>query len=203
VSWRAFFAVEVGEAARREAARLAGMLREAPGGDGVRWVRPEAYHLTVRFLGEIEPAAAGDLAARAAGEVAALAPFEVHLAGPGAFPSPRRARVIVLGLAPEEPLAALAAALERAVVAAGFEPETRSFKAHLTLGRVAGRRAPSLEGVAAPAAAPFSVSEVVLFRSVLGPGGSTYTPLERIALGGSLLARSSRGDLHGTQRTEP
>jgi 2'-5' RNA ligase len=109
----------------------------------------------------------------------------------------------VLGLAPEAPLAALAAALERAARAAGFAPEERSFKAHLTLGRVVGRRAPSLEGVASPEPAPFPVSEIVLFRSVLGPGGSTYTPLERIALGGSLLTRTSTGDLHGTQRTEP
>ena len=69
-------------------------------------------------------------------------------------------------------------------VAAGFEPEKRGFRSHLTLGRVRGRELPDVAGVAPPPPTPFEVAEAVLFRSDLGPRGAKYTPLERIALGG-------------------
>jgi 2'-5' RNA ligase len=197
---RAFFAVEIAAAARQAAARVAALLREAPGGDGVRWVRPESYHLTLRFLGEIEASLVRELAVRAAAEVAPLHAFEARLDGVCALPSPRRPHVIVLGLVPQAPFAELAAALERAARGVGLAAEERRFKAHLTLGRVANRRVPSLDAVAAPESIPFLVSELVLFRSVLGPGGSTYTPLERIALGRlPSHTRTSTGELHGTQ----
>jgi 2'-5' RNA ligase len=179
---RAFFAIELGEPARRAAAAVARRLREAPGGDGVRWVRPEALHVTLRFLGDVAAAQTAPLARRAAGELAALAPFALHLGPAALFPTPRRPRVVALGLEPEAPLAALAAALERAVVAEGFAPEPRAFRAHLTLGRVRDRRFPAVAAVAVPAEA-IAVEEAVLFRSELRPKGSRYTPLERVRLG--------------------
>jgi 2'-5' RNA ligase len=207
---RAFFAIELGEPARRAAADVARRLREAPGGDGVRWVRPEALHVTLRFLGDIEPAQAPRLASRASRELAALRPFALRLGPVELFPTPSRPRVVALGLEPAGPLVELAGAVERAVVAEGFAPEERPFRAHLTLGRVrearqqaqrAARRSrakggPPLEpgrpqgarfpSVAAPAvpAAELAVEEAVLFRSDLSPAGSRYTPLERVALGG-------------------
>jgi 2'-5' RNA ligase len=179
---RAFFAIELGEPARRAAAEVARRLREAPGGDGVRWVRPEALHVTLRFLGDIAPAQVAPLARRAAGELAALAPFALCLGPAALFPTPRRPRVVVLGLAPEAPLTALAAALERAVAAEGFAPEPRAFRAHLTLGRVRDRRFPAVAGIAVTAEES-AVEEAVLFRSELRPEGSRYTPLERVRLG--------------------
>jgi len=213
---RAFFAIELGESARRAAADLARWLREGPGGDGVRWVRPEALHVTLRFLGDIDPARAGALASRARLEVAALRPFVLHLGPAELFPTPRRPRVVALGLEPAAPLEELAGAVERAVVAEGFAPEERGFRAHLTLGRVqtarpqqakrAARRsrAECLTAGSSPAvssqdrrfpsvaAAPlpteeFAVEEAVLFRSELSPAGSRYTPLERIPLAGASI----------------
>jgi len=101
------------------------------------------------------------------------------------FPPGRRPRVVVLELAPEAPLAALAEAVERGVVAAGCAPEPRAFRGHLTLGRVRERGAPpSLAELAVPPAV-FEVTESVLFASELHPSGSRYTPLERVPLGGA------------------
>ena len=179
---RAFFAVELGEPARRAAAEVVRRLARAPGGDGVRWVRPEALHVTLRFLGDVAAPQAEPLARRAAGELAALAPFPMRLGPAALFPSPRRPRVVALALEPEAPLAALAEALERAAVAQGFAPEPRPFRAHLTLGRVRERRFPAVSGVAVPAEET-AVSEAVLFRSELRPEGSRYTPLFRVPLG--------------------
>jgi 2'-5' RNA ligase len=190
---RAFFAIELDAGARRAAAELAAALRARPGGDAVRWVRPESLHVTLRFLGDVEPGRADALAARVREEVAPLAPFRLQLAALGSLPPNRRPRVLVLELGPEAPLAALARAVERGVVAAGCSPERRGFRGHLTLGRVRERGAPpSLAGLSVPPVG-FEVAEAVLFSSQPQPGGSLYTPLARAALGGA--ARQSPSPL--------
>ncbi len=183
---RAFLAIELDAVLRRAAAALAGALRQRPGGEGVRWVREEALHVTLRFLGDTDPSRVPELAARVAEQTAGLAPIELRLGRIGAFPTARRPRVIVVHAEPERELTALAEAVERGVVAAGFEPEPRRFRAHLTLGRVRSR-APDLRGVTVPDTAArhaCDVTEAVLFRSELRPSGARYTPLERIPLGG-------------------
>lgn len=182
---RTFFAVEIGEDARRAAAALAARLRDEPWADAVRWTRPEALHVTLRFLGPTPPDRVAPLVAAVERETAPLAPFSLQLGGLGAFPNARRPRVLVVEVEPHEPLAALAAAVERGAVAAGFPPEERRFNGHLTLGRQRDerRRIRLPEGVRCEAA-PFPVEAFVLFRSLLAPGGSQYTPLAQIALGG-------------------
>jgi len=185
---RAFFAIAFGDEAQRAVAAEIARLRARPGAEALRFVRPEAVHVTLRFLGEIPRERVGPLVAAAGAGVARIAPFAATLGGVHAFPSPRRPRVVALALEPEAPLAALAAALERGVVAAGFAPEPRGFRAHATLARVRpGRRlAPGFVTDEAPAAAPlsFPVHEVVLFASTLAQDGAHYTPLERLSLGG-------------------
>ena len=180
---RTFFAVELADAARRAAAELAARLADEAGGDAVRWVRPEAYHVTLRFLGATPVARLGELVASVQRASAGLPPLELRLGALGGLPNARRARVVVIEVEPREPLAGLAAAVERGVVATGCAREERPFHAHLTLGRVhSGRRAPLLRGRCE--ATPFAVDSFVLFRSDPGPGGARYTPLERIALEG-------------------
>jgi 2'-5' RNA ligase len=180
---RAFFAIELSEPARRAAAELAAALRARPGGDAVRWVRPEALHVTLRFLGDVAPAQVEPLLAQVRAQSEGLAPFQLRLGAPGSLPASRRPRVLLLELEPAAPLAALARAVERGVVAAGCAPEARPFRGHLTLGRVTGRSAPpSLAGLAAALAA-FDVTESVLLASELHPSGSRYTPLGRVPLG--------------------
>jgi 2'-5' RNA ligase len=181
---RAFFAIELSEPARRAAGELAAALRARPGGDAVRWVRPESLHVTLRFLGDVEAERVDALAAQVGEQIRALAPFELRYAALGSLPPNRRPRVLVLELEPQAPLAELALAVERGVVAAGCAPERRAFRGHLTLGRVRERGAPpSLEGLPVSPAA-FAVGEAVLFASEPQPGGSRYTPLARVALHG-------------------
>lgn len=180
---RAFFAVELPEPAREACAEVAGRLRAAPYGDAVRWGRPEGFHVTLRFLGNVAVERVPELAEAVGVAVAEATPFRVALGEARVFPSPRRPRVVALELVPEAPLAALAERVEKAVVEAGLAPERRAFRAHLTLGRVRSRRVPSVAGVAARGA-PFPVREVVLFRSDLGRDGSRYTALERLPLAG-------------------
>jgi 2'-5' RNA ligase len=184
---RTFFAVEIGDTARRAARAVAERLAAAPGGEAVRWVRPESYHVTLRFLGTTPRDRVAGLVAAAQRATRAIAPFELRLGALVGLPS-RRPRTVVLDVAPHEPIVALAQEVERAVVEAGFALEERAFHPHLTLGRVRERqrRAPFLDPAESPAgAAPFAVDSILLFQSVLATTGAQYTPLERISLGGT------------------
>jgi 2'-5' RNA ligase len=180
---RAFFAVDLDEATRAAAADVVRALRREPGADGVRWVRPEALHVTLRFLGAVEPTRLRSLAHGVAGEVAELSPFALRLGAVQLFPSSRRPRVVGLEVAPADQLDALAAAVERGVQAQGFAAEKRPFRPHLTLGRIQGRGARAPRTPATPVEAACEVAEVVLFRSDLHRSGARYTPLERVLLG--------------------
>jgi 2'-5' RNA ligase len=191
---RSFFAVALPEEAREAAAQLAGRLRGSERGEGVRWVRPEGYHLTLRFLGNVAREAIAELAQSVTEQVAPLAPFAIHLGDALVFPSPRHPRVIALAVEPEAPLASLAERVERGVVAAGLPAERHRFRAHLTLGRVRNRRFPSVGGEAAIGSPTFPVEEIVLFQSDLHRTGAVYTVLERIALRGRSPSEGTRSE---------
>jgi 2'-5' RNA ligase len=178
---RAFFAWELPAGAKAELGALARELRARPDGDAVRWVLRHSYHVTLRFLGNVETAVLPGLVAAVEAELRTVKPLAVVLGAPHAFPSAERPRVVVVGLEPEAALAALAERVEAGVVAAGLPAERRRFRAHLTLGRVRSRRLPALD-VKPLAAGALGVHEVVLFRSDLDRDGSRYTPLAQLPL---------------------
>ncbi|HKJ24262.1 MAG TPA: RNA 2',3'-cyclic phosphodiesterase [Myxococcota bacterium] len=189
---RAFFAVELGESARRAAAAAAGELRRRDERGAVRFTRPESLHVTLRFLGDVATGQLGGLVACVAKEAARVAPFALRLGALVAFPTARRPRVLAVEALPAAALARAAAAVERGCVAAGFAPEARPFRGHLTLGRVKrgpGRamraRTPRFDDVAVPDHEPTPVRDAVLFASELHRDGARYTPLERVPFGGA------------------
>jgi 2'-5' RNA ligase len=177
---RAFIAFELSPAVRSALAGLMTDLRDRFA--GLRWVRPEGVHLTLRFLGESSPRQIERLRV-SLGPLAACCPrAEVVLRGLGLFPERGSARVLWLGVELPEPLVALQAGCEAAAVAAGFPRESRPFSPHLTLGRWRDRAArPEL-----PAADLGSslLDTLVLVRSELRPEGAVYTQLQRFDLGG-------------------
>jgi 2'-5' RNA ligase len=102
------------------------------------------------------------------------APFDVSLAGFGAFPSARRARILWAGVgAGSDRLRALATDLETALVPLGFEPEERSYAPHLTLGRVRSRPA-SFDLPTVAGGLGFRIQRVELTESTLSPEGAAY-----------------------------
>ena len=189
---RAFFALELGDDARAACTERVEQLRSRPNGDAVRWANTQGYHLTLRFLGNVEREGIPELTKRAADELAGIAPFAARLGAVVVFPSPRSPRVVAASVEPEEPLVALAEHLETAVVAAGLAPEKRRFRAHLTLGRVRSRRFPSVDGITLAGTPPVPVGEVVLYQSDLHREGAVYSVLDRIPLAaGQPAARQS------------
>jgi len=160
----------------------------------VRWARADALHLTLVFLGA-RPSEQVDEIAEAAGAACTDArPFSLTVAGRGCFPSPARARVLWAGLKGETSvLTSFQETILAALVAARLAEPGERFAPHLTMGRVRettssparadlGRQWLALP---APAPTPFLVREVHLINSVLGPGGSRYTTLRSLPLGGS------------------
>ncbi|MGH2373429.1 MAG: RNA 2',3'-cyclic phosphodiesterase [bacterium] len=131
---RAFISVELDAGLQRVVGDLQERMRAS--GARLRWVKPHNVHFTLRFLGEI-PAAQLARAVVAVRETArAASPFAVTIAGLGAFPNFDRPQVIWLGSREgAEPLQRLAGDLEAALARHGFDPESRPFRPHLTLGR--------------------------------------------------------------------
>lgn len=171
---RLFFAIEMPPEVRAELAALVERLR--PRAEGVRWVRPEGIHLTLRFLGEVGPERLEPIVAAGRAVPAGEAP-RLRLGDLGAFPGRGRPRVIWVGL--EEAGAALdrlREGLESELERAGFAREGRDWSPHLTLGRVrpGGDPRASLAAGAAPASLEFEAREFVLMESRLEPSGARY-----------------------------
>ncbi|MFI5316728.1 MAG: RNA 2',3'-cyclic phosphodiesterase [Myxococcota bacterium] len=183
---RAFIAVDLAPEARACAAEAVERLQSAVPA-GVRWVPAENRHLTLKFLGEIAEDRVDALVERASAKLASVPPFEIALAGFGAFPSARDARVLWLGVARgSSALAKLARKLDSAARIAGAERERRPFSAHLTLGRLREPARVEIERLAPPTSVTWTVAEVVLYESRLAPDGARYVPLAHLALGAGL-----------------
>ncbi len=163
--------------------------RLAPGCVG--WVKPRGIHVTLRFLGPCPPEQVADIT-RALGPAVGKQPaFQLGLGGLGSFGSPRRLRVIWVGLADGEcRLEVLAGTVNRALEPLGFDPPPRGFSGHLTLGRVRRHAAPRqcrevhrlLPLMAVPVLPPFQVESVALLRSHLEARGARYECLASLPL---------------------
>jgi 2'-5' RNA ligase len=153
------------------------------------WERPEKLHLTLKFLGEIEQTHVPLLQAAAERAAMSLLPFVLSVEGAGAFPPRGPARVLWLGLKDATgSLALLQQRLEDESAVEGFPREARPFNPHVTIARLrrptGARRLATLHEEKGFAPAQFSVRDLVVIRSELGPGGSRYTELSRHPLGG-------------------
>ena len=176
---RLFVAIKLPKDECRRIHRATAGLRDAD--LPVRWVGPEAYHLTMRFLGEVDRDAV-ETVERAVGTAAGMnRPFGARMSGCGAFPTMRNPRVIWLGVEPSPQLRSLRQDLEWALSEAGTSRDARAFHPHMTLGRSsdragagAFRRLGDLS-TAVDYEGEFEVKALDLMRSQLGPEGSRYS----------------------------
>ena len=154
---------------------------------GPRWTTPDQWHVTLRFLGNVEEERVDDVR-RALERLSAVPPFPLRLGGGGAFPTVTRARVVWLGVTGgSEALSGLAAGANRALVPLGFLPEERAYHPHLTLARLRqpGDVRPAVDAVGDEAVGrAFTVDEVVLYESRTRRTGAEYEPVGSVALVG-------------------
>jgi 2'-5' RNA ligase len=188
-SRRLFVAFEVPAPQRAEAVRRCEAVRGAL--PPARWLRAEAMHVTLLFLGEVEEAQVAPLAAALAAAVAPEAPRRLRLFGLGGFPPGRPARVLWVGVECTPDPGSLRRRLAVAASGLGVALETeRALHAHLTLARcarpwpiaAAERLAPAFVD---PLGEAFTSSDIVLFESRLERSGAHHVPYARLALRGA------------------
>jgi 2'-5' RNA ligase len=158
-------------------------------GASVKWTAIPSIHLTLKFLGEIEPGSLPRLVELLRAAAAAEHRFTLRLHGLGGFPNLHSPRVIWCGLDGElQSLESLQKKVEAACVGAGFAPEERPFHPHLTLGRVRDKSnlQPLLDYIRIGSALEhsFAVKDFDVYQSTLRPQGAVYAVLERIELQG-------------------
>jgi RNA 2',3'-cyclic 3'-phosphodiesterase len=183
-TYRLFIAAEL--PAYIKAALVAMQNRLRQGNPPVTWVAPEAMHLTLRFLGETSIERLPGLGAALKTALAQHPAIRLGLSCAGSFPNDRRPSVVWAGVGGE--IAALAraqAAIEAAVSDLDFKPETRPFRAHLTLGRMRREAKPdqqqrfgdAIRSLTPTPALEWTVERIVLFRSELRREGPIYTEI--------------------------
>jgi 2'-5' RNA ligase len=180
---RLFVAIDVPEPVREVVERGVAPIHERY--PRARWVPTHNQHVTMKFLGTTWPRLVEPVTS-AVGEVAAShAQLRTRVAELGAFPSPRRARVLWVGLEdPEGRLAAIAASLDEAL-ARDFPPEARPFAAHLTVARFDPpvQLEEQIAGLGIESR-PFAVDALVLYRSHLRRPAPVYEAIATFPLGG-------------------
>jgi RNA 2',3'-cyclic 3'-phosphodiesterase len=161
-----------------------------------RWVKPESFHVTLKFIGEQKPEQVEQIRR----ELAAVRahPFDISFRGHGFFPNPRSPRVFWLGIEAGEQLPQLASGVDEAVARTGVPRETNDYRPHLTLAR-SGSGSPrpkpgdrpspplrhlgdKLQGVPAPNFGTMTAREFYLYESKLSPAGAKYSKIARFPL---------------------
>ena len=142
---------------------------------GARWIDPENYHLTLRFIGDVDDDIAHEVASML-GRVK-RGPFDLHMDGLTSFGG-RKPRAVVASVAPAQALIDMQAEHERLMQRVGLAPEGRKYTPHVTLARLresSSRQVADYLSLRAPfRSRAFAVSRFVLFSSRASVGGGPY-----------------------------
>jgi 2'-5' RNA ligase len=174
---RLFIGLEIPETWAEELSMLRGGL------PGARWIDPENYHMTLRFIGDVDDALAGDIASLL-GQIRRRA-FELRLDGLSSFGG-RKPRAVVASATPSPAMMELQAELERLMQRVGLEPEGRKFTPHVTLARLRDSSSREVADYLSTRAGfrspPVPVSRFVLFSARDSVGGGPYVVEETYPL---------------------
>ena len=182
---RAFIAIEFAAATVNRITAAIEQLK--PRIVGIRWVAPANFHLTLKFLGNIDESQIEIIGQALTDALHPFQRFTINAKGLGVFSSVKRPRVLWVGLVGEQ-LTALAAAVESALTPLGFPREEKAFTPHLTIGRWRQtERADWVLGKELESWSHFDfgatlMDEVILFESVLKPAGAIYNRLKVVTL---------------------
>ncbi|MDI3323249.1 RNA 2',3'-cyclic phosphodiesterase [Pontibacterium granulatum] len=180
---RAFFALTLPDSVVRWLADHADTLCEYDKQVEVEWVDSDTYHLTLCFLGDITLEQVDQLEALARKRLEDFTSFQVHLNATDYYRVSKKLAIVAAMPDGGEEIMNLHELMEQVAEEAGIQQEDKGFKAHVTLGRLPGKK----NGFKPPEEWPevdlISLADsVVLFQSKPGERGSIYTPLFEIPL---------------------
>ena len=182
---RAFVAVDLEPQTVQQIAEAIVQLR--PRMSGIRWLAPANFHLTLKFLGDVDEAKVAPIAAALERDLCPFSCFTINAKGLGVFPDLKRPRILWVGLVGDE-LNALASRVEKTLIPFSFAAERRAFTPHLTVGRWREFKGSpkelgdEIEKWRGHDFGRSKIDEVILFQSVLKPEGAVYRPLKTVAL---------------------
>ena len=166
---RLFVALEV----PRNAAMSLSLLRG--GLQGARWIDVENFHITLRFIGDVDGRTADEVVEKL--DRIERPEFQLSLSGVGSFGS-RKPHSVYAGVSPEPEMYALQAEIERICQRLGLPADPRKFTPHVTLARLRNVRpedvARYLSGRGNFISSPFTVNRFVLMTSKESVGGGPY-----------------------------
>jgi 2'-5' RNA ligase len=195
---RLFVAIELPFEVRRSVVHTMESLKAITGEKSLRWVRPEAIHLTLAFLGDTLESRVPEISRALIAAVRHVEPFPLAPLGVGSFGGRGRLRVVWIGVGGDGgALVDLAEHVAASLVPLGYPRDERAFNGHLTLARARDGAAPEalahvhdmLMGFDPPAAPSFNVDQISLMQSILGPNGSAYRQLATAPLLGAAATR--------------
>lgn len=189
---RAFIALDLPAGMQTSLDKIVVPLRRELTDMPLRWVRIANIHITLKFLGPMQPNEIDKLKSSVADHAARFASIPVEFDGLGTFPNAHKPLVLWVGLRAGPALADLQRSLESSLAAQGFASDDRPFTPHLTIARVRrDHRVANLKRIGEimaaaklPSLPSATLEELTLYRSDLKAGGSVYNPLFRARLSG-------------------
>jgi len=184
---RTFIALELPDQAKLDIAAVQNDLTSA--GLKLRWVKPQNIHLTLKFLGEVDREKIADICDVLTAVACRHQFFNLQPRGLACFPGLKNPRVMWVGISGElDVLKALQNDVENVLIPLGFNAEKRSFRGHLTIGRIKNRLnsrklVEALRTHSGFNSDSFNVKQVSVFESKLQPTGPIYTKLCELPLG--------------------
>ena len=187
--YRTFIAIELPEGGQDDIRRLQHAF--ATQRLDIRWVKPVNLHLTLSFLGDVDPPDIDAVARVLSGSAANTPIFDLSPRGMGVFPNIRQPRILWVGMAGQtDMLKSLQKSVADALAPLGFAANKRPYRGHLTIGRIKprthqGRLVDALRAHQEFVSQAFTVKRLVIFKSDLRPDGPVYTRLYEMPLGTS------------------
>jgi RNA 2',3'-cyclic 3'-phosphodiesterase len=188
--FRLFIALAIPEGVKAKMEEAQAELRQALPNRSVRWARREQFHLTLRFLGDVEAARVEALGEAVRAACRGFGALHLRAERVGFFPDLRYPRVVWVGVQDEaEQLPRLQQAVEVATESFTTEAKEKRFTGHVTLARIKGIKRPEAEALGEAAAGmadrlfgQWTAYQLELMRSVLLPEGAQHSTLAAIAL---------------------
>ncbi|MCL5261104.1 MAG: RNA 2',3'-cyclic phosphodiesterase [Gammaproteobacteria bacterium] len=178
---RAFFAIDIPDAIKAAIDKELQQFHNNPIYKNVKWVKPENWHITLRFLGNVSAEQLDMVKKEIVPALKPIKAFPLNLTDLIPFPSAKK--IHVLAIKPESIalLMQLAIIIDRVVVNCEVAPEDRAFNPHLTVGRINYMGKMHFDGTPL-GRFDFAVSEIKLYKSELTKAGSIYSLLANYPL---------------------
>lgn len=173
---RLFFAISLNNSAKNTIQKVIKPLYQQYNNTDINWTKPENYHLTLRFLGEVPLDILSPLTEAVRKAIHNKKPFLLTIKQPIIFPSSTKPKVLALDVLPTLELMTLAQLIDDVVIDLGFKPERYSFKPHISVGYIKNKHLPQ-PVVSKDSEIKIPANNITLYESNRAKNHGLYIPV--------------------------